>query len=115
VIVGGVAWNGADTARALAEDQRLRGLVVLLEDVDDTALTWLYDRALLTVYPSLYEGWGLPVAESLARGRICIASRRSSVPEIAPGADRPDRPAGLPRLACPAARLRDGRGGPHSA
>lgn len=85
VIVGGVAWNGQEVARALRGDPRLRGRVSILEQVDDLGLDWLYRHCLFTVYPSLYEGWGLPVAESLRYGRLCIASDTSSVPEIAPG------------------------------
>ena len=84
VIVGGLAWNGRDVARAIREDGRVNTHIRILEDVDDGMLGWLYERSLFTVYPSLYEGWGLPVGESLARGKICLASAISSMPEIAP-------------------------------
>lgn len=86
LIVGGVAWNGHEVARAFREDRRLNGVVHILDDVSDTGLDWLYRNCLFTVYPSLYEGWGLPVAESLKYGKICIAANTSSVPEIAPQA-----------------------------
>ena len=36
-----------------------------------------------TIYPSFYEGWGLPVGESLAYGKLCLASNATSIPEIA--------------------------------
>src|SRR5262249_16708310 len=36
-----------------------------------------------TMFPSLAEGWGLPVGESLGHGKICIASRASAIPEVA--------------------------------
>lgn len=85
VIVGGVAWNGADVARALRGDARLAGRVRILEDVDDDALAWLYANCLFTAYPSLDEGWGLPVAESLRHGKLCLAADIPSVREIAPG------------------------------
>lgn len=84
VIVGGVAWNGNDIARAMREDHRVKHHIHILEDIDDSSLAWLYEHCLLTVYPSLYEGWGLPVGESLARGKICISSSSSSMCEIAP-------------------------------
>jgi len=84
VIVGGVAWNGQDVARRIKEDRSLVNLVVMLDDVGDDDLDVLYRNCLLTVYPSLYEGWGLPVAESLRYGKICLASASSSIPEIAP-------------------------------
>jgi glycosyltransferase involved in cell wall biosynthesis len=38
---------------------------------------------LFTIFPSVYEGWGLPVAESLNYGKVSISSDSSSMPEIA--------------------------------
>ena len=38
---------------------------------------------MFTVCPTLYEGWGLPVGESLVLGKICVSSDRASVPEVA--------------------------------
>jgi glycosyltransferase involved in cell wall biosynthesis len=37
---------------------------------------------LFTVFPSLCEGWGLPIAESLMHGKFCVASNRTSIPEV---------------------------------
>jgi glycosyltransferase involved in cell wall biosynthesis len=48
-------------------------------------MSWLYQNCLMTVYPSLYEGWGLPIGESLHFGKLCLASDTSSMPEIAGG------------------------------
>ncbi|GLS78912.1 glycosyltransferase family 4 protein [Oharaeibacter diazotrophicus] len=84
VIVGGVSWNGGELARTMRLDRTVNRFIHILTDVDDSALDWLYRNCLMTAYPSLYEGWGLPVGESLAYGKICVASNRSSVPEIAP-------------------------------
>jgi glycosyltransferase involved in cell wall biosynthesis len=84
VIVGGVAWNGEDLARAFRKDKRISDQVLVLEGIDDDALSWLYQNCRFTVYPSLYEGWGLPVSESLRYGKLCIASNSSSISEIAP-------------------------------
>ena len=84
VIVGGVAWNGSELARAISEDRRMKDRIHILTNIDDTSLAELYDLCLFTVYPSLYEGWGLPVGESLAHGKICLASNASSMKEIAP-------------------------------
>ncbi|MGO4682106.1 glycosyltransferase [Hyphomicrobium sp. 2TAF46] len=82
VIVGGVAWNGTDVARAFKEDPRTASIVHVIDNIEDDLLNWLYEHCLFTAYPSFYEGWGLPVAESLARGKICIASNSSSIPEV---------------------------------
>jgi glycosyltransferase involved in cell wall biosynthesis len=84
VIVGGVGWNGQEVARSLREDPALAGLITILDDVDDHLLQELYAACLLTVYPSLDEGWGLPVSESLTFGRICLAADIPSVREVAP-------------------------------
>lgn len=84
IIVGGIAWNGKDLARSLQMDKRINKHILILEHIDDHALEWLYQNCLFTVYPSLYEGWGLPVSESLRYGKFCIASNSSSIPEIAP-------------------------------
>lgn len=54
----------------------------LLHGVRDPELEWYYRSCVATIYPSKHEGWGLPVAESLAHGKLCLASRAASIPEI---------------------------------
>jgi glycosyltransferase involved in cell wall biosynthesis len=54
----------------------------MLSNVSDGDLALLYKRCLFTVFPSLYEGWGLAVAESLAAGKFCLASNVASIPEV---------------------------------
>jgi glycosyltransferase involved in cell wall biosynthesis len=66
------------------KDIRFRGLIEVIHGLNDNELREFYSSALFTVYPSIYEGWGLPVAESLFFGKPCIASRSSSMVEIAP-------------------------------
>jgi glycosyltransferase involved in cell wall biosynthesis len=39
---------------------------------------------MFTLYPSIYEGWGLPIAESMNYGKPCITSNTSSMKEVAP-------------------------------
>jgi glycosyltransferase involved in cell wall biosynthesis len=51
--------------------------------VEDDDLPALYRGALLFVYPSLYEGFGLPVLEAMACGTPVITSNRASLPEVA--------------------------------
>lgn len=48
--------------------------VEVIHSADDDQLAYLYSRCLLTVYPSLQEGWGIPVQESLMHGKVCIVS-----------------------------------------
>jgi len=83
VFAGNAGWlNGAfrqEFAAAIAAGHSL----ALHEHLDDGALHSLYGRAAFTVYCSLDEGFGLPVIESLGRGRPCITSDRGSMREIA--------------------------------
>ena len=53
--------------------------------VDDAALDAAYARCVFTVYPSLYEGFGLPVLESLAHGKPCICSAHGALGESTQG------------------------------
>jgi glycosyltransferase involved in cell wall biosynthesis len=83
VIVGNTGWYVGDVCYEFARDPELKDLVQILNNVTDSEISWLYSNCLFTVYPSVYEGWGLPIAESLAYGKVCIASNTSSMTEIA--------------------------------
>jgi glycosyltransferase involved in cell wall biosynthesis len=73
--------SGVPLLRRIRNDPMVNGLIVHLSDVGDRDLAWYYDNCLFTIYPSQYEGWGLPVGESLAAGRYCIASNAASLTE----------------------------------
>ena len=85
LLVGRTAPDGAGAADRIHRDAELHDHVVHLDDVDDEALAWCYRHCLFTAYPSLYEGWGLPVSESLAHGKVCVAADTSSLREAAAG------------------------------
>jgi glycosyltransferase involved in cell wall biosynthesis len=57
----------------------------VLANADDAELRWLYENCRFTVFASHAEGFGLPVAESLARGKACLASNAMSIPEAGQG------------------------------
>ena len=61
---------------------RLNSKIRFLGNVSDNDLGSLYSSCLAFVYPSLYEGFGYPLLESMTRGAIPIASRTSSIPEV---------------------------------
>jgi hypothetical protein len=84
LFVGRSMWGGEQIMEMVNEETALAGKVKFLQDVSDHELHWMYRNCLFTVYPSLHEGWGLPVAESLAMGKVCIASNSTSTREIAP-------------------------------
>jgi glycosyltransferase involved in cell wall biosynthesis len=81
VFAGRVGWLVEDLMKQLANTDFLDGKVRLIEDASDAELAALYRGCAFTVFPSLYEGWGLPVTESLAFGKPCLVARSSSLPE----------------------------------
>lgn len=83
VLVGKRGWLVDDFIYTLENDPAIKDTIIWLDKVDDAGLRWLYRNCRYTIYPSLYEGWGLPVAESLMYGKPCISSFTSSMPEIA--------------------------------
>jgi glycosyltransferase involved in cell wall biosynthesis len=85
VFVGSAGWAG-DGALAAIEAARAAGRpVAALSGVDDGLLAWGYRLARLTVFPSLNEGFGLPVAESLAAGTPVVTSDFGSMAELGEG------------------------------
>ncbi|MGB4593713.1 MAG: glycosyltransferase family 1 protein [Coriobacteriia bacterium] len=66
-------------ATSLGVSDRVR----ILDDVDHDDLVTLYSGALAFIYPSVYEGFGMPVLEAMACGCPVVASNRSSLPEVA--------------------------------
>ncbi|WP_243361184.1 glycosyltransferase family 4 protein [Fundidesulfovibrio terrae] len=82
VLAGGRGWLMEDVARRLA-DLGLTGRVKLTGYVDDAELAWLYANCFGFVYPSLFEGFGLPVLEAMSLGAPVITSNVSSLPEVA--------------------------------
>ncbi len=68
----------------IRDDPDVNNDILLLMNVSDRQLSWLYSNCMFTVYSSFYEGWGLPIAESIANGVPCICSNTSSMVEVAP-------------------------------
>jgi glycosyltransferase involved in cell wall biosynthesis len=83
VIVGRNGWLTDDIRYTITNDLEAREKILILNDINDRELLWLYKNCLFTIFPSFYEGWGMPIAESLAYGKLCISSNTSSMPEIA--------------------------------
>ncbi len=81
VCVGNRGWlNDAVYAR-LEHNEALRDRVAMLSQLSDDELALLYRSCLFTLYPSTYEGWGLPVTESLCYGKVPLLSNAASLPE----------------------------------
>ena len=85
VFAGKIGWLVADLVAQLDATDWLRGRIRHVASPSDAALRELYAGALFTVFPSLFEGWGLPVTESLAFGVPCLCSGAASLPEAGGG------------------------------
>lgn len=81
-IVGQALWQHSDVYQAVAEYQLQDG-VTFTGYVPDEDLPLLYNAADLFVYPSVYEGFGLPILEAMACGTPVVTSSASSLAEVA--------------------------------
>jgi glycosyltransferase involved in cell wall biosynthesis len=75
-------WNAPEHIRKKVKDSGFQDKIHFLQPVSDVNLRLLYAGATVTVYPSLYEGFGLPVLESMACGTPVICSNTTSLPEV---------------------------------
>jgi len=81
VLVGKCAWLYDETLQALQESG-IQDSVVLTGYVPETDLPALYSGALCFVYPSYFEGFGLPPLEAMKCGTPVIVGNRTSLPEV---------------------------------
>lgn len=107
VLVGQMAWKGREI---MAEIERLgiADAVKITGYVSDEELVALYNRADVFVYPSLYEGFGLPILEAMACGAPVVTSHAASMPEVAGDAALLVDPLSESDIATAILRLIDG-------
>jgi glycosyltransferase involved in cell wall biosynthesis len=86
VIVGATNETERQSVEAEVQSLGLQGRVDVSGFLSEPELDRLYRSAACLVYPSLYEGFGLPPLEAMARGVPVVASDRSSIPEVVGGA-----------------------------
>ena len=85
VFAGRRGWLVEDFEAFMTATGNLNGWVEIIDGPSDADLEYLYRNCLFTVMASFYEGWGLPIGESLACGKTAVVSNTSSMPEV--GAD----------------------------
>lgn len=81
VFAGGTGWLMKDFETTIV-DLGIEEDIVLLGYIDNASLQWLYQNCFAFVYPSIFEGFGLPVVEAMAMGAPIIASNVTALPEI---------------------------------
>jgi glycosyltransferase involved in cell wall biosynthesis len=82
LVLAGDIIDPAPVDEFLERTANIGGKVALLGPVTDVELTRLYRECAFTVCPSLNEGWGLSVGESLWMGKPCLSSSLTSLPEV---------------------------------
>jgi glycosyltransferase involved in cell wall biosynthesis len=85
ILVGELGWKAEALVQAL-ENHPFRARIIRLGYVDFADLPILYTHSKALIYPSEYEGFGLPIIEALACGTPVIAAKNSSLVEIGEGA-----------------------------
>ncbi|MFT8718814.1 glycosyltransferase family 4 protein [Acetobacter sp.] len=85
VFAGRKGWLVESLFQQLDNTRWLDGKIIHIPSPTDEELAALYENCLFTVFPSLAEGWGLPVAESLSFGQPCLASATTAIPEAGGG------------------------------
>lgn len=83
LVLAGSAGYGAAEIMAHIEASAVRGRIRVLGYVRPAELTDWYARAMIFAFPSLDEGFGMPVLEAMAAGTPVISSNRSAIPEVA--------------------------------
>jgi glycosyltransferase involved in cell wall biosynthesis len=83
ILVGKIGWSSSNMINAV-ERAKADGIDIRhVSGLSDHALNTLYSYCDFTIYPSLMEGWGLPITEALAHGKIPVVGRHSGISEAA--------------------------------
>jgi alpha-1,3-rhamnosyl/mannosyltransferase len=85
VLAGAAGWQNEALHEIMAQDEA-KGYIRFLGFVPESDLPGIYGGAKLFLYPSIYEGFGLPPIEAMASGVPVIVSNRSCLPEVTAGA-----------------------------
>jgi glycosyltransferase involved in cell wall biosynthesis len=80
-IIGKKGWNMDSFFYYIENSPILKEKIQIIESVTEIELDRFYKESIFTVYPSFYEGWGLPICESLSYGKLCLSSSTSSMKE----------------------------------
>lgn len=82
VFAGKPGWCNEDFNQLVSATGGLGGWIQFADRPTDRELAFLYENCLFTAMVSFYEGWGLPVGESLSFGKTAVVADNSSLPEV---------------------------------
>jgi glycosyltransferase involved in cell wall biosynthesis len=95
IITGGKDWNNSAERSLMHKNPRIRNIGF----VPENEMACLYNLADIYVYPSLYEGFGLPVLEAQACGVPVVAANTTSIPEVGRDSVHYMDPTDIPDMA----------------
>ena len=104
VVVGKIGWSAGLIVKRLHFLEK-EGKLLYLEYLADDDLARMYNLAHAVIYPSLYEGFGLPALEAMASGAPLLTSQSSSLPEVVGAAALTVDPRDLPALTAGLQRI----------
>ncbi len=104
MIAGGKGWL-EDPIYAAIREANMQAYVHFIGFADEQDLPSLYTHAICTAFVSLYEGFGLPILESMGCGTPVVTSRVSSLPEVAGDAALMVDPYDTPAIADAISRI----------
>lgn len=100
VIVGAPGWRSEQTIERIAALRKKRERILWLDKLtSQEQLRHVYHGAGVFVFPSLYEGFGIPVIEAFAAGVPVVASSASALPEVSQGAALEPDPLSVPDIS----------------
>jgi len=81
VLAGETTGQMPEAIDLMTRDPVTAGSVTVLGNVPDGQLRWLYDNARFCIHPSIAEGYGIPIGEALAAGKVCVCSTAEAIVE----------------------------------
>ena len=84
VLAGGLSYNGEETRNRISE-LKMNEHIKILPFIESKDLTHLYSGAKALIFPTLYEGFGLPILEAMKCGTPVLTSKTGSAPEVSGG------------------------------
>ena len=82
IFAGAKGWRADDLDDLMRATGNAGGMIRFVESPSDAELAFLYANCLFSVFVSYYEGWGLPIGESLWFGKPALASNAGAMPEV---------------------------------